>query len=561
MFCGETRKTKEEILLKKRFITILISALMLVSMFAFGTTALAAGESLDVSTSVTELLEGGTVDFSAVITGGDTPLTGYAIVAGGTECFSTDATLAAGESVELSFSYNVTTEMLGTPIEFAFVSGGATLATDTITIAKKELIVKLAVSQKTSTNLADIGSVVTFSFAIENQGEAVIDNIIVKAPELNEGKALKEAFSLSPTQAHTVTFKHTMTGGITVNPTVTYSSGGVDQDPYILEPLTVNEAKRKVIPELTVDNANPQPGEEVTFTLTITNEGTVPYRHMKISLNSEEMDFPTSRLDPGDSPSEEYTMSFTTSTDVQFSISLEDHYGEIKNINSNAVSIQLPVDPEGLQAKVGFSMEVDRPQLTSAGTINFTGFVSNASEYALNNVSIDEPTIGNVALFPSLAAGGKENISWTADINETTTYQFTLTVQDREGREYIISAEPIEVTVHATAEPTQDITEDAAEITSEPLVADTPGSVEKDPSEGASDELGALFIVLIVLVGLIIAVGIALLVLWKKGKPRGKTSAAKMAAAKKKPAARKKSAPRKKTPKKTSKNYKDRNNF
>ncbi len=544
--------------MRKHISIFLIAALLLSVVFSFGSVALAADVDLSVETDVTEMTQGGSVEFTAtVVNNSGELLTSYAVLNGGHVCYDFDgAPLAAGGVKEVTFDLDVTDSMLGNPINFVVKYTTATLpqtegGTDSVTIDKKVLSIKIAGSRTIPHTNVDAGDTVTIKFTVENQGEATLDDIVVKAPNLNSGQALNTAFSLSASQSHTFEYKHKVTAAMTIEPKISYTSGGAAQPEYALDPIEITLTSRKVVPVLTVNNKNPEAGEDVTFTLKVKNEGNVPYTDVKVTMNGEEKDFSTSKLDPNKEYEEDYTMSFEVSTEVKFTITLKDHYGEMKSVSSNTIMIELPVDPNSLNAKLKLVMNVDRPQLTSAGTINFSGYISNASEYSLTDISVDEESLGNVFSASSMAPGAKENINWTADINDTTSYQFVLTVKDRDGKAYTINAEPITVTINSTVEPTE--FEDAAEVT--PM----PSGFELTDTKGAFGSLGIWAIIAIVLVVLIIGVGIALIVLWKKGQAPKKTSAAKMSSKRKPSGGYKKSSKKRKSP--GSKNYRDRNNF
>lgn len=542
--------------MRKHISIILIAALVLSVIFSFGGVALAAGNvDFTIKTDISEMTEGGSVEFTGTITNNSgSPISDFVINQNGNPVKTIGAPLAGdGETKPFTFSMEVTDAMLGSPIQFDLYSGGGTVANDSVTIAKKVLSIKIAGTPTVNHTQADEGKTVTFTFAIENQGEATLDNIVVTASALKSGQPLNTAFSLSAGQSHSFEYKHTVTAAVTVSPSISYSSGGVDQPAEALDPIELTLVNRKVVPVLTVDNKNPDAGEDVTFTLTVTNEGTMPYTDVVVTMNGEEKDFPTSKLDRGEDYTEDYTMSFEVSTDVQFKVTLKDYNDEMKSVSSNTIRIELPVDTNSIGAKLKLTMNVDRPQLTSAGTINFSGTVSNATEYTLSDVSVDESSIGNVLGVSSMAPGASESINWTADINETTTYTFVLTAKDKDGKIYTVNAEPITVTITSAAvEPTN--FEDAAEVSPEP------NGFELDDTKGSVGSLGIWAIIAIILVVLILCVGGALLVLWKKGKSPKKTTASKMASAKRrspggyrKPSSKKKSS--------SSKNYRDRNNF
>jgi hypothetical protein len=489
--------------------------LLLTAVFSFGGVAL-ADPGLTITPQTDTASEGGTFKFDYnVYNDGDQNLTGFIVCTTLNNKQVVEVNAGIGGNNPGTFDLDVPTDMLGQDLTFSFNSMTAKAKID-----KKQLVTKLAASGSVPRTLYGEGETVKFEFKIENQGETTLEGIVVKSSQLNNGNALNEPFSLAPGSSQKVKYNHTMTGDVTVNAAVSYSVGGAAQTPVNIEPaITLTKESRDVKPELTVSNEKPAAGEEVTFTLKLVNGGNVPYKNIKVLANGVEQDF-VSKLEAGETVSGEFKMSFQTSTDVSCSISLEDHTGETRQITSNTVSIDLPVDPNAVESKLQFTMNVDRPQLTSVGTINFTGLITN-----------------------TLAAGGKANVPFSTDINETTSYSFVLTATDKDGNTYTVNHEPITVTIQSAAPEATPGFEDAADVTETPLTLDNNVSL---------GSIGTLGIIAIVLVVLIIGVGVALLVLWKKGQsPRKSTTPP----GRKKPAS---SYTRKKTPQK---NYRDRNNF
>ena len=503
--------------MKKHISAVLVLTLVLTTLLAGFTMPALAATSVDFSVTpgVSELLEGDKVKFTFSAENKDAvDLSDCAIYYNGEEQEDIGK-IPASSSANGEFTMKVDDSMLGQTLTFKLMSGGANgteIASATAKVDKKIPSIDLGVSVRADKEIAAAGETVKFTFKLENNGEATASDIVVKAPSLNSGKALKDKFTLEPGKDFSFSYTHTMTSDdLTVKPEITFKANDESQK-VTKDIITVTLSKPDVKVELTADNDHPQPGEEVTFTLKIINNGNMSYKHMKVSLNGEEVEFPTSRLKPGDSPSETYKRSFETSAEVSFSITMDNQNDEQKSVTSNAVQIELPVDSSVVNEKVKLNMEVDRPQLTSAGTVNFSGFVTNATEYELLSVQVNETSLGNVYSVSSLEAGGQDAIEWSADINQTTTYNFVMTATDRDGNNYTINAEPITVSV-ATVEPTPTNFDDAPDVTESGQVLDT--------GKSSFDASKFFLILAIVLVVLIIGVGVALIVLWKKGKSGG----------------------------------------
>lgn len=527
--------------MKKHISLILVMTLILSLVFSFGSVAFAS--SFSVTPQTTSMASGGNVTFTYVYyNDSGSTFTGQ-IMYGSTPV--ADVSVANTENREGEFTMNVTDAMLGQPLTFTLNGMQATAKVD-----KKVLNPKIAATPSVPRTLYGEGEAVKFEFKIENQGDAPLDNIVVSAPELNGGKALNSGFSLAPGETKPVKFTYTMVKEVTINPVVSYSVGGAAQAPYKMSPVTLTLEKRKVEPVLTASNMKPAAGEEVTFTLTLTNKGNVPYTDIKVLANGEAMTYP-STLDASGTQTGTFKMTFQNTTDVFCSISLKDHAGETRQINSNTITIDLPVDATAVDSKLGFTMAVDRPQLTSAGTINFTGMITNGTDYELTNVKVTEAALGDVYTADTLAAGSTASIDYPVDINATTTYSFVLTATDKDGNTYTKNAEPVTVTIQGAGPTATPGFDNAADVTETAL---TP-----DGNLGAGS-IGALGIIAIVLVVLILGVGIALVVLWKKGQgPKSPSTPGRNPSApvRKKPvqssSARRRPAP--------PKNYRDRNNF
>jgi hypothetical protein len=239
---------------------------------------------------------------------------------------------------------------------------------------------------------------------------------------------------------------------------------------------------------------------------------------------------------------------------------MDDQNGDLRNVPSNTISIMLPVDSSTVNEQLMLVMNVNRPQLSSAGAVTFDGYVSNATEYDLVDVQVNEATLGNVLSTSLLEAGGTAAIEWPADVNETTTYNFVLTAKDKDNNSYTIKAEPITVTVLSVEPTPTNISEGAADVEGYEL--------ENKTSSNWPEILKILAIVLAVL---IVGVGAVLFVMWKKGKSSGgrpsgsrpSGGSAPRPATPSSPVRKKSSGSYGRSPRKPSgsKGYRDRNNF
>ncbi len=536
----------------KKHISILIALIIVLSLFG-GTIQTAKAAGVDVRiTGTTELAALGSTTLKVTVTndsGADLPAE-CVLKQGSTSCATFEQQIPAGETAEQTFSYTVAAFGAVT-FQLYDPTGATELGSATVTFTQKQLTVGIGVTFTVSPDkLVASGDIITLKFDVENQGEAALTNVNVKVPGVNGGKALNTSpFTVAPGKTKTLEYQYTVSSATTLAPVVTYTANGVDgtNNPT---PIDLTIEVRKVDVTFTVNNSTPNAGEDVTFTADVTNNGNVTYSGVTAYINGEKVDFPTSKLAPGAHYTKDYTLSFTASTDVTFLLTLVDHKQEIVNVEKT-VSIALPIDDSEIASKLTMTVEVDRPRLTSAGTVNFTGHITNATDYTLTQLSVMETTQNKEAYNNALlAAYGTASFEYQADIGETTTFNFVLTVTDTEGATHTLNPIPIEVTI--TSAPSGTDYEDAADVTQS-----SPAETETKPG------LGVVPIIAIVLAVLILAVGAALLVLWRQQRSGGSSAksskpsskAVKPSGAKKRPGtsmARRKPA---------SKGYRDRNSF
>jgi len=490
----------------KKHISILIALIIVLSLFGGGIqVAKAAGVNVKI-TGTTELAALGATTLKVTVTNdtdADIPA-GCVLKQNGTEYATFEQIPMGMTSEEQTFSYNVTA--FGTVTFQLYDSSNTEIGSATVTFTQKELTVAInATFDVSPSELVAKDDIITLNFKIENQGEAPLTDINVKIPGVNGGKALNTSpFSVSPGKTKTLSYQYTVSSAMTLTPAITYKANGTgDTLTYNPDPIELIIENRKVDLTFTVSNPRPNAGEEVTFTADVTNNGNVSYSGVEAYINGEKVAFPSSKLTPNAHYTKDYTMSFVASTKVTFLLTLTDNKGEIVNVEKS-VSISLPIDENEIANSLTMTVEVDRPSLTSAGTVNFTGHITNATDYSLSQLTVMETT-QNIEAYnnEALSSYGTASFEYSTNISETTTFNFVLTVTDTEGVTHAIDPVAVEVTI--TSAPAGTEFENAVDITPSP-------TAENDEKTG----LGLVPIIAIVLAVLILAVGAALVVLWRQ---------------------------------------------
>ncbi len=496
----------------------MITALLTAAFAGFGGAALAAPGDAGISLSpdTVSVNTGDTAHTTAtIINNTGEEFTNYRVKAEGKSLtFGDEATLRPGDAGEISIDISVTDSMLGTSltltVEYKTASSGGSWqqgGSASFKINGKDQTPVIACTVTASQTLAAVGDQITFTFNIENQGYVVLENIQIWSDALKKGSALNStAWTINSRKSYSWPYKYSFSTPKTVSFYITYTANGSEPKRYdVPQQFELKEEERKVKATLAADKSEPQPGEEVTFTLTIKNEGNVDYTNLTVTCDGEDLGAPAGKLAQGAELTKQYKKTFDVSTDVKFTVLVRDHTGQTRSVDTNTIHILLPVDPAALKNGLKIVIESDRDEFTSSGSVNFSGYIANDSDYTLSDVSVSEPSIGTVFSVSEMAAGARQSISCSADINATTTYTFAFKAKDRNGADYAIDAEPITVTIQSNEEATADPFESAPNLTIQ-------------PGDGSADPLLVWFIVAGVLVILIIGVGAALFVLWRNGR-------------------------------------------
>jgi peptidoglycan hydrolase-like protein with peptidoglycan-binding domain len=127
--------------MKKLILLIIVSTLLIASLFGVGSVALAADVDMSVTSDKTTMPEPGPIEFTAtIVNNSGSEISTYTInYTCGEAAFRAPSSeaIADGDSGTLNFSCNLTEEMLGQQIDFVLVDGAdAELATASITIKK-----------------------------------------------------------------------------------------------------------------------------------------------------------------------------------------------------------------------------------------------------------------------------------------------------------------------------------------------------------------------------------------------------------------------------------------
>lgn len=482
--------------MKKIFSFVLIIAIAC-SVFGLGvTTAAAADPNVDfrISLDKHEAADGGTVEATIIVDNGyDAPLTGVTVVYAnnGSTVFSN---VTVDPKNEYGTQKNYTVALT---FELTFVDPTGAKQTDTAsTQVTESTVIKVTGSASADASSVDAGDSVEFTFTFKNEGNVTIENATLKAPPIDGGSQIGTAFSLSPGDTKTMTYRTKVNQTIEVKPTLTFTAGGTNKtlDLDSLKVTVEQKAEAGVSVSLKSDKETVNPGEEVTLTASISNTGNTTLTGISLSDgqgNTVQAD--ETSLAAGASTSANVTVTPQQTGNYQYTVSAKDPEGG----NVTATSNQVTVTVESAQPTTSASgqpsgetlaivVTADAYTLSDPGEVTFDVTITNNSDVLLNNVEVSEETLGDIG---SISAMGKDSkiFEKTAEVDKTTNFTFKVTATQEDGTPVTAVTDPLTVTVEGSGGP----------------------------------GLGFLGVLLIIIVIAIVAVGVTLFLMHRKNKGGG----------------------------------------
>lgn len=500
--------------LKKTVSFILTVALILTAVFAVVPTANAANVdvSLSVKPGTESLKEGGDVEFAISIqNSGDVAIEEAKLTYEG-EVLTEVGNINAGNTKNLTETINVPTSKLGDTlafsVEFYYTDDTGERRQDeeyaTAKVAKKASNIKVGTSVKVDKDSVSPGGKVKFTFTVENQGDVEITDAAVSASVLNSGNRIGDKFSLDPGESKSVTYTGTFNKTVTVKPVVKYTADGKSHSANFDSKKISVTGDADLHLEFSSDKEVYAPGEEATFKLYVENAGDVLLSNIKVfDYNGQRVDSARSELSPGESFNVEKKVAIQNGGELQFTVEATDQNGKTHSFTSNAIIVSTgesspsasispsPSASENVLNEETFVIEVTSENMTmeEPGLAKINMKITNNSNMALNNVVVEEATLGKITEdITSIEPGQEVNIeNIEINVEETTVYQFVITGYDAAGEKYEFAADPFEITVGA---------------------------------ENAGSGMSTILIIIIVVIVLIIVIGVVLIVLVRKEKKK-----------------------------------------
>ena len=473
----------------KRFLSIMLTAILALSLFAAFPIAAFADDDVSMSVSLlsdsvsssgevkirvniknsgsdisnaTLTIDGDTLDTFSSISGGDSKSNTYTYSVSPSqlgskttvrldyECDGSEGSTTT--SVRLPSSSGSDSESSSKPSASASASASAAASAGSSSGVKVQKVVKV---DKES---APYNSEVNFTFVIENQGDVAISNVKITASALNSGNPVAEEFSLEPGKAKMVTYTGTIVQDIEVTPRLTYTANGKTYEESFGDTISVRVSNADVSVSINPSKTIAQQGETISFAVTITNSGKEQISNIKLfSSDDQSIAIGTTSLAAGESMNETVSQKITQSGPVSFYVTAQDASGSTYTFNSNSVDISVsnasanPLATSEYADQLSIDVQPSSTELDSEGIVTFTITLTNTSQATFSDVVVSESSIGNIDTI-AVMEPGTATITKEVTVSETTDFNFIVTANDITGQTISLSADPVKITVSGGSE-------------------------------------------------------------------------------------------------------------
>lgn len=297
-------------------------------------------------------------------------------------------------------------------------------------------------SRDLSSRYAEVGTTVTLSYTVRNDGVLPVNDITVRDGLVGKVGSVDV---LEPGQKKTFSARVKVTQTCTSSPVISYEYNGEKLSKRCSE-KSIYLADVDIQVELKTDKKEVAPGEYVTLRLQISNKGNVHLYSMQVSEPVlGEIASSVSSLPPGEECVITRTVQMKSGADFCFTVSGRSDTGLPFTVQSNEIAVA--VIPVAAQIDMQLSASADRTELSAPGEVRFSLRLNNRCPIELRNVTVLENTHGEVKNFAFVPTGEMPAVEQVYQVSESGVYQFKAQVADSVGDQVTVYSEPVYITV------------------------------------------------------------------------------------------------------------------
>ncbi len=376
---------------------------------------------IDVEITVTpETVYGGEqVTWDVIVTNtSDEPLTNVALTDSNGHNYGAAFALAAGESQTFSYPSNPAADVTNTVTATGMDPLGEA-ATDTDSASVNVIAPAMDVEITVTPEVVYSSNPVTWEVVVINLGD---DPLIDVTLTDSNGHTYGAAFDL--TVGESLTFSYTSNPTATVTNTVTAtgtdSLGGVVSD---TDSAAVSVIAPVIDVEIAVSPATIRQGDQVTWTILVTNTGSDPLTHVRLTDTNGHHYGGVFRLDVDESQVFTYTSNSTADvTNVVTATGRDPFHADVMDTDSASVNVINPA--------IGVEITVAPETVHSGEPVTWEIVVTNMGDDPLTGVSLTDSNGHSYGGDFSLAVGAGRTFQYTSTPTLDLTNTVTVTGRD-----------------------------------------------------------------------------------------------------------------------------------
>ena len=360
--------------------------------------------------------------------------------------------LAAGDG-QLSFSEDITPSQEQLEAGQILYLVRYTLGKDKPGQTEKERLVRASIRQMPARPGAEFtrsmpvtncqeGEEATIAYRVKNTGNVALTNLVVSDALCGEVGRMEE---LELGAQHTFFSRFTVEETSPSHPTLRYSHRATEETfEKELAEASIYLANAQLSIVLDADQSTVAPGEVVTLTCKVTNNGTVSYEGLRLSDQGlGELAVMDGALRPGKEVVFTKTVALKSTTTFLFVLEGRSEGGTPLEMASNPRTVAVASAQEE-EAALTLTAHADKTRLSSAGTVTFTVTVHNPGALDLRRVSLGERERGAFWTLEVVAPGDtvKEQSYW---VDQEETFVFTAELTDAKGGHLTVLSNPVQV--------------------------------------------------------------------------------------------------------------------
>lgn len=332
---------------------------------------------------------------------------------------------------------------------------------------------------------------VALTYRVENVGNVHIYDLKI---EDNAFGAIKSLAVLKTGQNTQAVYSVKINEGFTSTPTITYTVGGTTYK-EALDSVEVTAGNPDLELLVTANKTSVAPGDSVRISCTVSNPGTSNLTNVVISEAVLGELFTLDGLLAGETQTLNYEMAVTETQSLTIT-AIGDNGSEKEWLVEKTLDI---IVDEGLETlNILFEASASETNLEFPNIVVFNIVIENTGNEIYRDLVVTDKE-GNVVEEINQLVTGKSQFQVNQNVEETSTYVFTLSVPSDEGETQYISTAPIEINVHS------EDTENTG-AASDPNEIFTPTEFDNDRSEPFADSRTLIFAIIILALILFAAV-------------------------------------------------------